>query len=138
MDTREEVFDQWLELIENGELARLKRELNEDNPANIAEFFEEIPVDKQLLVFRLLTKDNAADTFSFMDSDTQVLALALHPGLGEMKGAQALVSIPQAPDVHIVAEGKAGVAVVRQDVDVPDDLVSPMPVHGSIDLLEQV
>lgn len=71
MDTREEVFDQWLELIENGELARLKRELNEDNPANIAEFFEEIPVDKQLLVFRLLTKDNAADTFSFMDSDTQ-------------------------------------------------------------------
>lgn len=71
MDTREEVFDQWLGLIENGGLARLKKELNEDNPANIAEFFEEIPVDKQLLVFRLLTKDNAADTFSFMDSDTQ-------------------------------------------------------------------
>ncbi|MEA5085313.1 MAG: magnesium transporter [Lachnospiraceae bacterium] len=71
MDKREEVFDQWLELIESGRLARLKIELNEDNPANIAEFFEEIPVDKQLLVFRLLTKDNAADTFSFMDSDTQ-------------------------------------------------------------------
>lgn len=71
MDTREEVFDQWLELIETGRLARLKTELNEDNPANIAEFFEEISVDKQLLVFRLLTKDNAAETFSFMDSDTQ-------------------------------------------------------------------
>ncbi|MDD3569734.1 MAG: magnesium transporter [Lachnospiraceae bacterium] len=71
MDTRKEVFHQWLELIENGGLSKLKIELNEDNPANIAEFFDEVPVDKQLLVFRLLTKDNAADTFSFMDSDMQ-------------------------------------------------------------------
>ncbi|MGE4214820.1 MAG: magnesium transporter [Anaerotignaceae bacterium] len=71
MDNREEIFEQWLELIDNGGLATLKAELNEDNPANIAEFFDEIPVDKQLLVFRLLTKDNAAYTFSFMDSDTQ-------------------------------------------------------------------
>ncbi|HCT63832.1 MAG TPA: magnesium transporter [Lachnospiraceae bacterium] len=75
MDIRENIFEQWLELIENGELSRLKIELNQDNPANIAEFFDEIPVDMQLLVFRLLTKDNAADTFSFMDSDTQELII---------------------------------------------------------------
>jgi Mg2+ transporter (mgtE) len=75
MDIRENIFEQWLELIENGELSILKTELNQDNPANIAEFFDEIPVDMQLLVFRLLTKDNAADTFSFMDSDTQELII---------------------------------------------------------------
>ncbi|MGL4792066.1 MAG: magnesium transporter, partial [Anaerotignaceae bacterium] len=62
---------EWLYLVENGKYAKLKSEINNDNPADLAEFFEEIPVGKQLLVFRLLTKDNAAEVFSYMDSDTQ-------------------------------------------------------------------
>ena len=71
LDDRELVFDDWLRLIESGEFAQLKRNFNEHNEVNIAAFFDEIPLDKKLLVFRLLTKDNAADVFSFMDSDTQ-------------------------------------------------------------------
>lgn len=71
MDDRELIFDDWLKLIENGKFGQLKREINEHNEANIAAFFDEIPLDKKLFVFRLLTKDNAADVFSFMDSDTQ-------------------------------------------------------------------
>ncbi|MEA5085314.1 MAG: magnesium transporter [Lachnospiraceae bacterium] len=65
------MFDDWLKLIENGKFGQIKREINEHNEANIAAFFDEIPLDKKLFVFRLLTKDNAADVFSFMDSDTQ-------------------------------------------------------------------
>jgi len=64
-------YSEWLELLEQCKYAKLKQEMNEDNEANIAEFFEEVPEDKRLLVFRLLTKDNAADVFSYMDSDLQ-------------------------------------------------------------------
>ena len=34
-----------------------REELNEENPANVAEFLEELPADKQLFLFRLLSKD---------------------------------------------------------------------------------
>ncbi|HCT63833.1 MAG TPA: magnesium transporter [Lachnospiraceae bacterium] len=73
MDNRELVFDDWLGFIENGKFAQLKEEINQYNEADIAAFFQEIPIEKKLFVFRLLTKDNAADVFSFMDSDTQEL-----------------------------------------------------------------
>ena len=71
MDERENIFEVWIQYIQDNKFALLKEEINEENPANVAEFFEEIPVEKQLFIFRLLTKDNAADIFSFMDSDTQ-------------------------------------------------------------------
>jgi Mg2+ transporter (mgtE) len=73
MDNRELVFDDWLRFIEHGKFAQLKEEINQYNEADIAAFFQEIPIEKKLFVFRLLTKDNAADVFSFMDSDTQEL-----------------------------------------------------------------
>ena len=65
------IFDEYIKLIEDGNYIRLKNELNEENAANLAEFFEELSDENQLFVFRLLTKDNAADVFSYMDSDTQ-------------------------------------------------------------------
>ncbi len=64
-------FREWLELLDECKYAQLKEEINEENAANLAEFFEEVPEEKRLLVFRLLTKDNAAETFSYMDSDMQ-------------------------------------------------------------------
>ncbi len=76
MDERESMFKEWMELIKNSSYAKLKEELEDNNPADIADFFKEIPKEKQLLIFRLLTKDNAADTFSFMDSDTQERIIA--------------------------------------------------------------
>ena len=71
MDEREDIFEVWIKYIQENKFALLKEEINEENPANVAEFFEELPAEKQLFVYRLLTKDNAADVFSFMDSDTQ-------------------------------------------------------------------
>ncbi len=64
-------FREWLKLLDECKYAKLKEEINEENAANMAEFFEEVPEEKRLLVFRLLTKDNAADVFSYMDSDMQ-------------------------------------------------------------------
>ena len=53
------------------EKAQKQQELNEEQPANIAEYFEELTAEKQLFIFRLLSKDVAAEVFSYMDNDTQ-------------------------------------------------------------------
>ncbi len=71
MEEMEKLFEELVSLIDSGEYIQLKKELNELNPANIAEFFEELSAEKQLFAFRLLTKDTAAEAFSYMDSDTQ-------------------------------------------------------------------
>ena len=71
MEESNKNFREWLELLNEGKYAKLKEEINEENAPNLAEFFEEIPDDKRILVFRLLTKDNAAETFAYMDSDMQ-------------------------------------------------------------------
>ena len=83
-------IDEYLELLKNGKYGQLKAELNDLNPADLAEFFEAVPAEKQLLVFRLLSKDAAAETFSYMDPDMQenlvrsITDLELHNILEEM------------------------------------------------------
>ena len=71
MEEWNETVEKWQELIEKGQYILLRAELNEENPANVAEFLEELPADKQLFLFRLLSKDMAAEAFSFLDNDTQ-------------------------------------------------------------------
>lgn len=65
------LFDHFNELMDKGAYIQLKQELNEENAADLAEYFEELSAEKQLFIFRLLTKDMAAEVFSYMDSDTQ-------------------------------------------------------------------
>lgn len=65
------LFDNYTALMESGQYIQLRQELNEEQPANIAEYFEELSDEKQLFIFRLLTKDVAAEVFSYMDNDTQ-------------------------------------------------------------------
>lgn len=71
MEEMMELFERFDKMIEAGEYLKLKEELNSEQPANLAEYFEELTAEKQLFVFRLLTKDMAAEVFSYMDSDTQ-------------------------------------------------------------------
>ena len=71
MEEWNKTVEKWQELIEKGQYILLREELNEENPANVAEFLDELPADKQLFLFRLLSKDMAAEAFSFLDNDTQ-------------------------------------------------------------------
>lgn len=71
MEEWNETVEKWQELMEKGHYVQLREELNEENPANVAEFLEELPADKQLFLFRLLSKDMVAEAFSFLDNDTQ-------------------------------------------------------------------
>ena len=65
-------IDDILSLLEDRNYAVLKPLLSDMNAKDLAEVFEETEADKDLLIlFRILPKDLAAETFVEMDSDVQ-------------------------------------------------------------------
>ena len=60
-----------LELLERRDLHALRAALLEENEVDIAEFLEELPQDKIVVVFRALPKELAAEVFSNLEPDTQ-------------------------------------------------------------------
>ncbi len=66
-----ETLKQAIELIDARSFSQLKPLFAEMNPADIAAILEEMPEDYRLLVFRMLPKDDAAETFVELDPDTQ-------------------------------------------------------------------
>ncbi|MBR3149038.1 MAG: magnesium transporter [Eubacterium sp.] len=67
----EEIIEKIDEHYKNRELSKIKEILSEINPADIAAILEELPENQRLLFFRLLSKEDAADTFVELDGDTQ-------------------------------------------------------------------
>ena len=65
-----------MELIEERHFSQLKPLFAEMNPADIAAALEELPEEYRLLVFRMLPKDDAAETFVELDPDTQEALIA--------------------------------------------------------------
>ncbi len=70
-ELREELIETIKAHYEKKELKEIKVVLSELNPADIAEILEEFPDNQRLLFFRLLSKENAAETFVELDPDTQ-------------------------------------------------------------------
>lgn len=60
-----------LELLENKKFTQLREVLNGIKPQDIAILFEDLETDKMIMLFRILPKDKAVDTFAEMDSDLQ-------------------------------------------------------------------
>lgn len=58
-------------LIEKRDYPALKKLLNDMNPADIAALLEECNPEQALLLFRLVSKENAAETFVLFEGDTQ-------------------------------------------------------------------
>lgn len=67
----DEIIEQIEALYRKKELSKIKQTLADMNPADIAALFEEFPNNQRLLFFRLLSKEEAADTFVELDVDTQ-------------------------------------------------------------------
>ena len=68
----EEMLNEIEELYESRNISRLKELLNDTNPADIAQLLESVEDDRRrVFFFRLLTKENAAETFVEFDFDTQ-------------------------------------------------------------------
>ena len=67
MPTEEEI----LGLLEDKKFAQIREIFSEMNPADIAALLNDLPKDRLPVLFRLLPKELAADTFVEMDTDVQ-------------------------------------------------------------------
>ncbi len=63
--------DKVLTLLVEHKFSALRSLLGENNPADISALMSELPESTLTIVFRLLPKELAADTFVMMDTDTQ-------------------------------------------------------------------
>lgn len=61
-----------IELLQSKKFADLKEYLEEQNTSDLSSIFEEFDDESILILFRLLSKDNAAEVFTEMDSDLQM------------------------------------------------------------------
>ncbi len=67
----EEIIEEIETLYNQKDLSKIKEILSEMNPADIAFIFEGFPDSLRLLFFRLLSKEDAADTFVELEVDSQ-------------------------------------------------------------------
>lgn len=74
-DVRHEKLLEIIDKIENKAFSSLKPILTEMRPIDVAELINDIDEDKVLIVFRLLPKYLANQTFVEMDSDTQEIVI---------------------------------------------------------------
>ncbi len=63
------------QMLEQKDYISLRSRLIEEMPADIAALFAELPEDELPVVFRLLPKELAAESFAFMDSEVQELLI---------------------------------------------------------------
>ena len=57
-----------MQLVEQRQYRRLREELAQMNEVDIAEFLDELDVEQEILVFRLLPKDMAAEVFTSLEN----------------------------------------------------------------------
>lgn len=75
MEIREDLTTQVDELVRNKAFGQLRELLSQENPADLAELIGELRDREVPLIFRILPKDLAGETFSYMESDTQELLI---------------------------------------------------------------
>ncbi len=59
------------QLIENKQYTQFRKEIEDYNVQDVAEYLDELPTELRSQVFRILPKSMAADVFSYLDIDTQ-------------------------------------------------------------------
>ncbi len=65
------LFEQVTDLLESRRYLQLRELFSDINSTDIALLLEELPEEKLPLVFRILPKEDAAEVFSYFESDTQ-------------------------------------------------------------------
>ena len=61
-------LDQLQQLVQQKQFRKLKEILSDMNEVDIAEFLDELDVEQEILVFRLLPKDMAAEVFTYLEN----------------------------------------------------------------------
>ena len=70
------MFDTVMDLLENKKYAELRHFLTVMHPVDIGALMEELPSESLPLVFRILPKELAAETFATLDGDTQEILIS--------------------------------------------------------------
>lgn len=70
-NTTEVKQEQLVALIDSGERQRLRMLLNDQHPADLAEWFQEMDPERRLSCFRLLDLDNASAVLAELDTENQ-------------------------------------------------------------------
>lgn len=100
------MIEKVLNLLETKSLKELRAIVEEINPIDLAPIFEELEPEKQVLLFRLLPKELAAETFVELDGDMQE-ALILKFSDKELKAVVDELYLDDAVD--IIEEMPAGI-----------------------------
>ncbi|MBE6585890.1 MAG: magnesium transporter [Ruminococcaceae bacterium] len=64
-------FEELIEMLDTKHYTDFRAEMEDINPVDAADFFNELPEARIPAVFKLLKKDTAADVFAELDSDVQ-------------------------------------------------------------------
>lgn len=134
--------DKVLELLNLRKFSDLKALLSEENPADIVAYLENIPQNELILVFRILPKELAAETFVEMDSDMQMLLIAsfsdkeLRDVLSELFVDDAVDIIEEMPASVAKRIIKQADAQTRKDINLI--LAYPEDSAGSIMTTEYI
>ena len=98
------LFETISTLLEKKRYATLRDILTTLNPVDIAAVFEDLQSEKSAILFRLLPKETAADTFVEMDEETQELLIHGFSDT-ELKTSYTLISLK---------DGAAGISASSQ------------------------
>ncbi|MGN1481882.1 magnesium transporter [Porcipelethomonas sp.] len=98
--------EQILELLREKNYVKIKSTVKDLYPADLASLLETLPPRDITLLFRLLPKELAAETFTFMDSDTQMHLIS---GFSDKELREILDEIYVDDTVDIIEEMPANV-----------------------------
>lgn len=107
------MFEKIPQLLENRQLSEIRSILEEMNPVDIAAGFEDVEENKQVVIFRLLPKGLAAETFAYLDTDMQE---ALIKSFSDRELKAVIDELYLDDTVDIIEEMPAGVVkrILRQ------------------------
>lgn len=71
MEDFKNVVDFFQELLENHDWKRIKEELSKLDDIQIADLIEELPEDEEIIIFRLLSRNQAKEVFQLLKYDKQ-------------------------------------------------------------------
>ena len=69
--TKEEILEKIEELLQKHDIAGIREACSHLEPIDLAEMLAEVPQETQVMLFRILPKDTAADTFAEMEPEEQ-------------------------------------------------------------------
>ena len=109
-----------LKMLEEREFKELKEELSGMYPVDIAALLEEVDKRQIVLIFRLLAKEEAAETFTYMDSDTREFLInaltdsELEEVMDEMYLDDTVDVLEELPANVIIANHKSAIGAAKQ------------------------